>query len=102
MGHGLREDIVVRNVGAEPTYVEIEVALDADFGRPPRRRGAGRVDVAEVEPTPVGPAELLLVRGRGVARVGCRVTASPGVTIVGGTLRWRGDHPRPRRPAPCP
>ena len=92
LGHGLREDIDVRNVGAEPTYVEVELALDADMAAAANVR-AGRVDVDEVEPVSGGPGELLLVRGRGTARVGCRVTASPGVVIAGGTLRWEAIIP---------
>jgi glycogen debranching enzyme len=92
LGHGLREDIDVRNVGPEPTYVEIELALDADMAAAPAVR-AGRVDVEAVEPTAVGPDELLLVRGRGAARTGCRVTASPGVVIRGGTLCWEAIIP---------
>ena len=92
LGHGLREDIDVRNVGAEPTYVEVEVAVEADMATASAVR-AGRVDVDDVEPTPGGPGELLLVRGRGTARVGCRVTASPGAVVVGSTLRWEAILP---------
>ena len=92
LGHGLREDIDLRNVGPEPTYVEVEVALEADMAAASAVR-AGRVDVEDVEPAPGGPGELLLVRGRGTARVGCRVTASAGVSIQGGTLRWEAIIP---------
>ncbi|HZM29841.1 MAG TPA: glycogen debranching N-terminal domain-containing protein, partial [Acidimicrobiales bacterium] len=87
LGHGLRDDIDLRNAGDEPTYVEVEVDVGADMALAPSVR-AGVVDVGPVEPAPGGPGEVLLVRGRGTSRVGCRVTSSKGVVAEGGTLRW--------------
>jgi glycogen debranching enzyme len=92
LGHGLRDDIDLRNAGDEPTYVEVEVEVGADMAFAPSVR-AGAVDVGPVEPTPGGPGEILLVRGRGPSRVGCRVTSSKGVVTEGGTLRWEAIIP---------
>jgi glycogen debranching enzyme len=92
LGLGLRDDIDLRNVGDEPTYVEVEIELGADMALAPAVR-AGAVDVAPVEPAPGGPGEVLLVRGRGTSRVGCRVTSSPGVVASGGCLRWEAIIP---------
>jgi glycogen debranching enzyme len=89
---GLRDDIDVRNGGDEPTYVEIEVDVAADLAEVAAAR-AGRVDVDPVEPEVAGPAEVLLVRGRGPSRVGSRVTAAPDAAATGGTLRWEAIVP---------
>jgi glycogen debranching enzyme len=51
------------------------------------REGGAHLDLDPVEPGGE-PGEVLLVRGRGTARVGCRVTATPPATTEGGTLRW--------------
>ena len=92
LGRGLRDDIGVRNVGAEPTYVDVEVELGADMA-PATSVRSGHVDVEPVEPAPGGPGEILLLRGRGNARVGCRVTASDGVVTDGAVLRWEAIIP---------
>ncbi|HEX6425858.1 MAG TPA: glycogen debranching N-terminal domain-containing protein [Acidimicrobiales bacterium] len=96
LGAGLRDDVEVRNAGAEPTYVEIEIDLGADLAPLGAvRDGVAARDVAEpVEPAAGASAcEVLLVRGRGAARVGCRVTGSEGVTARGGSLRWEAIVP---------
>ncbi len=89
---GLRDDIDVRNAGDEPTYVQIEVEVAADLAEVAAAR-VGRVDVDPVEPEVAGPAEVLLVRGRGPARVGSRVTAAPDAVATGGTFRWEAIVP---------
>jgi glycogen debranching enzyme len=92
LGAGLRDEIDVRNLGDEPSYVEVEIDVEADLASVAMvRDGAGRA-----EPVPPGgtlPDEVLLVRGRGTARVGCRVTGSPGVVARGGSLRWEAIVP---------
>jgi glycogen debranching enzyme len=92
LGAGLRDEIEVRNLDDEPGYVEVEVELEADLAPVATvRDGAGRS-----EPVLPGGAladEVLLVRGRGTGRVGCRVTGSPGVVARGGSLRWEAIVP---------
>jgi len=89
---GLRDEIDVRNPGNEPTYVEVEVDLGADMATA-AAVGDGHPDVDPVEPAAGAPGEVLLVRGKGTARVGCRVTAGQGATAVQGTLRWEAIVP---------
>jgi glycogen debranching enzyme len=90
-GVGLREDVEVRNVGDEATYVEVEVETAADM--------ADALDVYHQRgrPDPVEPQRadgaIVLARGRGDHRVGCRVTASQEVTVGAGVLRWEGIVP---------
>jgi glycogen debranching enzyme len=93
---GLRDHVEVRNAGREPTYVEVEVDVAADLAPvaavregPAAAAGIG----PPVEPGSSAPGEVLLVRGRGGSRVGCRVTATEGVTVQGGTLRWEAIVP---------
>ena len=86
---GLRDDIDVRNPGDEPTYVEVEVEVGTDMATVASvREGRLPPDVEPVEPTSSAPGEILLVRGRGTTRVGCRVTGTPTARAVAGTLRW--------------
>lgn len=96
LGAGLRDDVEVRNAGAEPTYVEVEIDLRADLATlaAVRDGGAGGEPTGPVEPAAGGAAgEVLLVRGRGAARFGCRVTGSEGVVARGGALRWEAIVP---------
>jgi glycogen debranching enzyme len=93
LGPGLREDIDVRNPGDEPTYVEVAVELAADMAPvAAAREGGAHLDLDPVEPAGE-PGEILLVRGRGTARIGCRVTASPPAITEGATLRWEAIVP---------
>jgi glycogen debranching enzyme len=89
LSQGLRDDIDVRNPGDEPTYVEVEVELGADMATVAAvRDGQIPPDVEPVEPTSSAPGEILLVRGKGTTRVGCRITGTPTANVVAGTLRW--------------
>jgi glycogen debranching enzyme len=96
---GLRDHVEVRNAGAEPSYIEVEIEVGADLapvaavreGRAPAGDAAARD--AAVEPVFPGPGEVLLVRGRGAGRQGCRVTATQGVAAQGGVLRWEAIVP---------
>ena len=83
VGRGMREDIVVRNFGDEPAYVEVEVEVEADFAagaRGPGRRGR---------------------RGAGRARgsSGPGGSCSCGAAAVAGRLPGHGVHGRRRRAA---
>jgi glycogen debranching enzyme len=94
LAHGLRDDIDVRNPGDEPTYVEVEVELGADMATVAAVREHGRSpDLEPVEPAPAPPGEVLLVRGKGPARLGCRVVATPEATATGASLRWEAIIP---------
>ncbi|HEX6568402.1 MAG TPA: glycogen debranching N-terminal domain-containing protein, partial [Acidimicrobiales bacterium] len=94
LGAGLREAVEVRNAGHEPTYVDVEIDLGADLAP----LAAVRDRQAALEPAePVAPSaaagEVLLLRGRGAARTGCRVAGTAGVTAHGGALRWEAIVP---------
>ncbi|HET6775709.1 MAG TPA: glycogen debranching N-terminal domain-containing protein, partial [Acidimicrobiales bacterium] len=72
LGTGLRDHVEVRNLGDEPSYVEIEIDLGADLATVASVRAGGPVD-EPVEPAATTAGEVLLVRGKGTTRVGCRV-----------------------------
>lgn len=94
VGQGLREDVVLRNLGAEASYVRVEVIIDADFasvravrtGRV-RARGAGEV-VAEA-----GGGGLEFAIGRGGRRHGVRVVATPTGDVEPGGVSWEAIVP---------
>jgi glycogen debranching enzyme len=90
LGEGLRDDIEVRNLGAEPTYVDVRVEVAADLASAAAVRD-GRVDGEDIVPTV--DADLVLARGRGGGRFGCRVTAGTGATLGPGTVRWEAIVP---------
>jgi glycogen debranching enzyme len=96
IGRGLREDVVVRNLADEATYLQVEVALEADFA-----------DVADVRagiPTPeaggnteVVPHGLSVTRRRGGPARGVRLQFSGEPVITPAKVRYeaivaaRGD-----------
>jgi glycogen debranching enzyme len=99
LGEGMRDDVEVRNPGDEATYVEVEIELAADLATAGALRD-GRVDAPEIDPV-LDPAdepaaervELVLVRGHGGGRLGCRVGATEGVTVTPGRLLWEAIVP---------
>jgi glycogen debranching enzyme len=90
VGDGLRDDVIVRNVGPEPAYVEVEVVVGADFAPPSEvRRGSPLPGEVEVD---ASGASLVVAQRRG--RLGVRVglgagdrTASAEADPDGGRLR---------------
>ncbi|MGH9243425.1 MAG: amylo-alpha-1,6-glucosidase [Acidimicrobiales bacterium] len=89
VGQGLREDIVVRNLGAEATYVSIDVIVDADFAsvrsvRTGRVRSRAAPDVTR---DVLGDA-IELALGRGGRRRGVRVVPSGSPVIEPGRISW--------------
>jgi glycogen debranching enzyme len=74
VGDGLRDEIVVRNVGDEASYVGLELVVDADFAVP-RAVRAGRVKVTDVAAEIDGP-DLVFTQRRG--RHGVRVHIDAG------------------------
>jgi glycogen debranching enzyme len=92
----LRDHVEVRNAGPEPSYVEVEVEVAADLAPLVAvREGPAAVGGIgpPMEPGSTMPGEVVLVRGKGSARVGSRVTASEGVSAQGGTFRWEAIVP---------
>src|SRR5918997_1230892 len=89
---GMRDEIEVRNLGGEPSYVEIEIDLGADLAPLAAVRDGGTLP-GPVAPGGAGPHEVLFVRGRGPGRVGCRVTATDGVVARGAALCWEAIVP---------
>ena len=69
VGQGQREDIVVRNLGAEATYVSVEVVVDTDFAAA-RTVRTGRV-------RPPGPDEVTRGVDDGTMRAVDRAGRSP-------------------------
>jgi glycogen debranching enzyme len=112
LGNGLCDDVEIRNVGDEPTYVEVEIELAADLagaldvyhGRVPGRHGgpepvkpqvatnAGGSGGAGPDVTE-GATEVVLARGRGASRAGCRIELPDEVVLHEGTLRWEAIVP---------
>jgi glycogen debranching enzyme len=102
LGEGMRDDVELRNPGAEATYVEVAIELAADLAKAGELRD-GRVDAEAVGPTLEGPddngpgasrgIELVLARGQGAGRMGCRIGATDGVTVTPGRLVWEAIVP---------
>jgi glycogen debranching enzyme len=90
---GLRDEIEVRNTGREPSYVELEVEVASDLAPLAAARDGSLRDQDQVEPGGSGPDEVVLVRGRGSSRIGCRVTGAGAVRSQPGTLRWEAIVP---------
>jgi glycogen debranching enzyme len=91
LGPGLQDDVEIRNVGAEATYVEVELEAGADLADAlDVYQGRGRPEPVERRVT---DGVLVLARGKGDHRAGCRVTASENVTITDGILRWEAIVP---------
>jgi glycogen debranching enzyme len=74
IGDGLHDELVVRNVGSEPAYVEVEVGASADFASLVDVRDGGVVP-AEVT-SRVDRGELVIVQRRG--SLGVRVSVEAG------------------------
>jgi len=94
VGRGLREDLVVRNYGEEPTFCRLELFVDADFadlfavkeGRPIERDG----ERSRVE----GERELRFEYRRGPLARGCllRLDRDPQ-TLAEGLVAWEAIVP---------
>ena len=69
VGDGMSDEVVIRNVGGEAAYVDIELLVDADFATP-RAVRAGRVRTADVA-ADVDADDLVFTQRRG--RHGTRV-----------------------------
>ena len=93
MAAGLRDEVEVRNTGPEPSYVEIEVDVASDLAPLAAARAGSLRDADEVEPAGSDPDEVLLVRGRGPSRIGCRVTGAGAIRSQPATLRWEAIVP---------
>jgi len=101
LGEGMRDDIEVRNPGDEATYVDVAIELAADQASAGDLRD-GSVAVDAVDPTLDGPdgdgsgsrrVELVLARGQGGSRMGCRIGATDGVKVAPGRLVWEAIVP---------
>ncbi|HKA85080.1 MAG TPA: glycogen debranching N-terminal domain-containing protein [Acidimicrobiales bacterium] len=102
LGEGMRDDVEIRNPGDEAAYVEVAIELAADLARADELRDGG-FDGEAVEPELERPGgsgggtsrrtELVLARGHGAARLGCRIGAVEGVTVRPGRLDWEAIVP---------
>ena len=102
LGEGMRDDVEIRNPGEEATYAEVAIELAADLARARDLRdggaGADAVDpmLEGLEDDGAGTSrgiELVLARGQGAARMGCRIGATDGVTVTPGRLVWEAIVP---------
>lgn len=92
LGHGLRDDLELRNLAPEAVYVEMEVLVDGDLvSADAARTGAVPPPAGEIEVLADG-SSLVLRRGRGSQRIGCRVSA-PGAAVEPGRLRFEAIIP---------
>jgi glycogen debranching enzyme len=101
IGEGMRDDVEIRNPGDEATYVEVAMDLAGDLATAREVRD-GRVDAEAISPAldAAGDApgaskavEMVLARGQGATRMGCRIGATVGVTVTPGRLRWEAIVP---------
>ncbi len=100
VGRGMREDLRIRNVGAEPAYCLVELFLDSDFattsevreGRASSSEPSGRSKGAHGHPgqelpgdpeSPNATLMVLLGHRRGGTRRGCRVELSRAFRLTG-------------------
>ncbi len=83
VGRGMREDIRVRNFGAEPAYCLVELFLDGDFADAAQVK-AGRVGVADSDRSAeVVDGSLVLRYRRGASTRETRVSFSHPMTVSG-------------------
>lgn len=90
VGRGMREDLRIRNVGAEPAYCLVELFVDADFATTAevREGRTGREDQPS-RPKPsaaesAGDAQVLVLGyRRGATRRGCKVAISVPFRLAG-------------------
>jgi glycogen debranching enzyme len=102
LGEGMRDDVEIRNPSEEATYVEVAIEVAADLATARELRD-GRVDAEAVGQTLEGPGddgggasrrvELVLARGQGAVRMGCRIGATECVTVAPGRLAWEAIVP---------
>jgi glycogen debranching enzyme len=102
LGEGMRDDIEIRNPGDEATYVELAIDLAADLATAREVRD-GRVDAEAVGPAVEAAddatagaskgVELVLARGQGAARMGCRIGTTKDVAVTPGRLVWEAIVP---------
>jgi glycogen debranching enzyme len=96
VGQGLREDIVVRNLGTEATYVSVEVVVGSDFA------AVRTVRTGRVQPPAPGDLALDVVDGglalsigRSGRRRGVRIVPTPAADVdgEGGRVSWEAIVP---------
>jgi glycogen debranching enzyme len=85
VGHGMSEEIVVRNLAAEPTYTRVTVRVGSDFADLPDVRMGRAHGGADVQHE-VRPDGLLLSVGRGGARRGVLVRADRPARVEAGEV----------------
>jgi glycogen debranching enzyme len=94
VGQGMREDIVVRNVGGEAAYVKVEAVVDADFA------SVRAVRTGRVRPRPAGEVtseidggRLGFTVGRSGRRHGVRIETEPAAAVEPGRVVWEAIVP---------
>ncbi|HUQ40130.1 MAG TPA: glycogen debranching N-terminal domain-containing protein [Acidimicrobiales bacterium] len=88
VGRGMREDVVVRNYGAEPAFCALELTLACDFAGLFEVKEGRAVVEGEVQ-LDANEAGLLFDHRRGGNRRGTRITFSQPTPIVGdGVARY--------------
>jgi len=88
VGDGMRDELVVRNVGGEAAYVELELLVDADFA-PASAVRSGSVVTGEIAAA-VEPRVLVLTqrRGRNGVRIAVDAAERQPATVEPGRLAF--------------
>lgn len=92
VGEGLREEIVVRNLASEPSYLQLDVRVGADFADVGEVRSGVTTEAAELTARVV-EAGLELHARRGSQRRGVRVLAQGANAVDASTLRFEAIIP---------
>ena len=87
VGRGMREDIVVRNFGEEPSYCSVELTLEADFAHLFEVK-EGRVARSGEHSSEVVDGSLIFRWRKGAVRRGVRVTCQPKPQFSGNQLTY--------------
>jgi len=86
VGRGLREDVVVRNFGDEPTVCRVEIFVDSDFADLFAVKEGRGADPGGERSYRVDDATLTIEYRRGPVQRGCAVALSPPPTSLADNL----------------
>jgi glycogen debranching enzyme len=92
VGEGLREELVIRNLAEEASYVKVELRVGADFADVADVRGGKTVEPAEQTSRAV-TGGLELQSRRGAQRRGLRALAPGATPVDGATLAFEAIVP---------
>ena len=99
VGQGMREDLVIRNFGDEPTFCSVELFVDSDFADlfAVKEGRVGRCRRRDRPRAPRRPARVLLPAGHRQPRAGHRTSSRLPVGRRRRSRQLRGHRARPWR-----